>query len=131
VQQQFFGCHLFNLRSAASAWSTGFLSLTGDNSAAAVYYATEFAAIALGILSCLITLRRYPSISIYGLLVILVSTTCGTAWSFSRYLLAVPSVFIVLSRWGESALFDRAWSLISILLLAMFSALFSFNFWTG
>ncbi|MBW4465784.1 MAG: hypothetical protein KME07_10155 [Pegethrix bostrychoides GSE-TBD4-15B] len=131
VQQQFFNCGLFNLRAAASVWNAGFLSLSGDNAAAAVYYAIELSAIALGIFSCLLTLRRYPGISIYGLLMILVSITCGTAWSFSRYLLAVPSVFLVLSHWGDSPLFDRVWSLISILLLAMFSALFSFNFWAG
>lgn len=131
VQQQFFNCGLFDLRAAALAWNAGFLALSGDNAAAAVYYAIELSAITLGMISCLLTLRRYPGVSIYGLLMILVSTTCGTAWSFSRYLLAVPSVFIVLSHWGNSPLFDRAWSLISILLLAMLSALFSFNFWAG
>lgn len=131
VQQQFFGCQLFNLRAAASAWAAGLLALSGDNPAAVVHYAIEFAAIGLGVSSCLVTLRRYPSISIYGLLIILVSTTCGTAWSISRYLLAVPSVFIALSQFGQSALFDRVWSLVSILLLAMLSALFSFNLWAG
>lgn len=131
VQQQFFGCQLFNLYAAAAAWRAGFSALSGSNSAATVYYAIEFSTIALGIASCLVTLKRYPSISLYGLSVILVSTTCGTAWSVSRYLLAVPSIFIVLSQLGSSALFDRAWSLVSILLLAMLSALFSFNFWAG
>jgi len=131
VQQQFFGCQLFNLRAAAAAWGAGLLALSGDHSPAVVQYALEFAAILLGLLSCFATLRPYPGISIYGLLIILVSTTCGTAWSISRYLLTVPSVFIFLSRLGESVLFDRIWSLISILLLAMLSALFSFNFWAG
>ena len=131
VQQQFFGCQLLHLHAAFASWNIGFLALSGDNSAAVVQYAIEFAAILLGLLSCFATIRRYPAISIYGLLIILVSATCGTAWSISRYLLTVPSVFIVLSSLGKSALFDRIWSLISILLLAMLSALFSFNFWAG
>ena len=131
VQQQFFGCQLLHLHAAFASWNIGFLALSGDNSAAVVQYAIEFAAILLGLLSCFATIRRYPAISIYGLLIILVSTTCGTAWSILRYLLTVPSVFIVLSHLGKSALFDRIWSLISILLLAMLSALFSFNFWAG
>jgi len=131
VQQQFFGCQLLNLRGAFASWNTGFLALSGNNSAAVVQYAIEFAAILLGLLCCFATIRRYPAISIYGLLIILVSTTCGTAWSISRYLLTVPSVFITLSHLGKSALFDRIWSLISILLLAMLTALFSFNFWAG
>jgi hypothetical protein len=131
VQRQFFGCQLFNWPAAASAWGTGLLALSGDNSATAVYYAIEFSAIALGVMSCFVTLKRYPGISIYGLLIILVSTTCGTAWSISRYLLTVPSVFIVLSGLGRSVLFDRIWSLISVLWLAMLSALFSFNLWAG
>ena len=131
VQQQFFGCQLLNLPAAASAWGTGLLALSGNNPAAAVHSAIELPAVALGLLACLATLRSDPGLSIYGLLIVLVSTTCGTAWSISRYLLSVPSVFIVLSWLGQSALFDRVWSLVSILLLAMLSALFSFNLWAG
>lgn len=131
VEERFFRCTLLNLAEAIPAWRQAFLSLFSSNSSAVVYYILEFSAILIGILSCLLTLKRYPAISLYGLLIITVSTTCGTAWSFSRYLLAVPSLFLVLSRFGQSALFDRVWCLISILLLAMLAALFSFNFWVG
>ncbi|NJO80279.1 MAG: hypothetical protein HC827_18395 [Cyanobacteria bacterium RM1_2_2] len=130
VQKSFFRCTMFSLAEATSAWRQAFLSLF-DNSAAAAYYAIEFAIILIGITSCLLTLKRHPAISIYGLLMITVSTTCGTAWSISRYLLAVPSIFLVLSRFGQSVLFDRVWTLISILFLAMLTALFSFNLWAG
>lgn len=131
VEDRFFDCRLFDLRAAASAWGNAFLALFSNNSAAVVYYILEFAAVVLGILSCLITLRHYPGVSLYGLSIMAVSLTCGTAWSISRYLLTVPSMFLVLTYWGQSQVFDRLWSLASILLLAMFTALFSFNFWAG
>jgi Gpi18-like mannosyltransferase len=131
VQKSFFKCTMFNLSEALPAWSLAFLSLFGNNSAAAAYYIIEFPIILLGIISCLLTLKRHPAISVYGLLMLTVSTTCGTAWSISRYLLAIPSIFLVLSRFGQSALFDRIWSLVSILFLALLTTLFSFNLWAG
>jgi hypothetical protein len=57
--------------------------------------------------------------------------TCGVAQGMPRYILAVPSVFLVLSQWGESVVFDRAWTLISILLMGMLAALFTFDMWVG
>lgn len=131
VQTNHFRCELLNLQAACLAWWSGVLALFGDNPAAVVHYGIELSAIGLGVLSCLFTLKRYPEISIYGLTILLISTTCGTAWSLSRYLLAVPSLFILLSQLGQSALFDRAWSLFSILLLAMLTTLFSFDLWAG
>jgi hypothetical protein len=131
VEDRFFNCRLFDLKAAASVWGNGFMALFGDNPAAVVHYIFEFAAVLLGVISCLITLKHYPGLSLYGLAIMAVSLTCGTAWSISRYLLTIPSVFLVLAYWGQSQLFDRLWSLASILLLAMFTALFSFNFWAG
>lgn len=131
VEESFFRCTLLNLSAAIPAWHQAFLALFSSNSAAMIYYAIEFSAILIGVMSCLLTLKRYPAISLYGLLIITVSITCGTAWSISRYLLAVPSIFLVLNRFGQFELFDRIWCLVSILLLAMLAALFSFNLWVG
>lgn len=131
VEKSFFKCQLLNLPAAFAVWSSAFLTLFGDNPAAVVYYLIEFLAILFGFISCFITLYRYPTISVYGLMILTASTTCGTAWSLSRYLLTVPSVFLVLGDLGRSDLFDRVWSLASILFLAMLTALFSFNFWVG
>jgi Gpi18-like mannosyltransferase len=130
VQQQFFGCGLFNLSAAIPAWGGASLAL-GQGNATTVHSVVELAAVALGFGACLASIKRYPALSLYGLLIMLTSTTCGTAWSISRYLLTVPPVFLVLASWGQHPLFDRLWSLISILLLAMLTALFSFDFWAG
>lgn len=131
VQRQFFGCQLLNFQKALPLWGQGVLALFGDNPAATVHYAIELAAVGLGFTACLMTLRRYPAISIYGMAIMLTSTTCGTAWSISRYILTVPSVFLVLNQLGRSELFDRLWSMISLLLLALLTTLFCFDFWAG
>jgi hypothetical protein len=131
VQQQFFGCRLLNFQKALPLWGEAVLALFGDNSAATVHYAIELSAIGLGFTACLLTLKRYPAISLYGLLIMLTSTTCGTAWSISRYILTVPSVFLVLNQLGRSELFDRLWSMVSLLLFALLTTLFSFDFWAG
>ncbi len=131
VQAKFFNCQLLNWSAAWGAWSNGFWALWGDNPATAVHYTIEFSAIFLGFLACFATLKRYPGLSGYGLFILAVSLTCGTAWSMSRYLLTIPSVFIMLGQFGKYDLFDRIWSLLSILGLALLTALFSFDLWAG
>ncbi|MBF2075160.1 MAG: hypothetical protein IGS50_15565 [Synechococcales cyanobacterium C42_A2020_086] len=131
VQTQFFTCQLLSLQRAATAWGQALVSLWGNRPETAVYYAIEFTAIGLALVSCGLTLRRYPGISLFGFAVLLTSLTCGVAWSLARYVLTIPSVFIVLSAWGQHWLFDRAWSLISILFLGLLAALFTFDLWAG
>ncbi|NEQ28135.1 MAG: hypothetical protein F6K28_55955, partial [Microcoleus sp. SIO2G3] len=109
----------------------GFLSLFGDNPQTVVYFAIEFGAIGLGITTCLLMLRRDPGLALYGLLAIGVSLTGGIAQGMHRYILSVPSVFLVLGQWGESAVFDRAWTLASVLLMALLATLFTFDMWVG
>lgn len=131
VQTGFFRCSPFNLSAAFSIWQTAILSLFRDNSATVVHYSIELSVILLALTACLITFRKYPAISLYGLFILLISLTCGTAWSISRYVLVIPSVFIVLGTWGRHYLFDRIWSFLSILFLALLTALFSFDLWAG
>lgn len=131
VERVVFKCEPFALDRAWTIWQAGFLSLFGPNSQTAVFYAIEFAAILLGVVSCLLILRRAPDIAVYGLVVIAISMTCGVAQGMPRYILAVPSVFLVLSRWGKNGVFDRVWTLASILLMGMLAALFSFDMWVG
>jgi hypothetical protein len=131
VQSGFFRCSPFHFSAAFSIWQTAMLSLFGNNPATRVHYGIEFSVILLTLLSCLLTLRKYPAISLYGLFILLVSLTCGTAWSISRYVLVIPSLFILLAGWGQSDLFDRVWSFLSLLLLALLTALFSFDLWAG
>jgi hypothetical protein len=131
VEKYFFNCEFLSLNRAWISWQLVFGKLFGVNSQAQVYYAIEFGVILLGIIACVLTLRRYPGLALFGFAVIFISMTCGLTWSISRYLLTVPSIFIVLSRWGENEMFDRIWTLVSVLLLGFLTALFTFNFWVG
>lgn len=131
VEKYYFQCELLALSRAASAWSAAFLSLFGENSQTQAYYAIEFGVIGLGITSCLLTLRRYPGIALFGLGLIVISMTCGLTWSMSRYLLTVPSIYLVLSQWGKNELFDRIWTMGSLLTMGLLVSLFTFHLWAG
>ncbi|WP_421657944.1 hypothetical protein [Leptothermofonsia sp. ETS-13] len=131
VERQYFKCEPFALSRAWVAWRDGFLALFGSNSQTMVYFMIEFGAIALGLIACVFTLRRYPGIATYGLVVIAISMTCGVAQGMHRYVLVVPSVFLLLGQWGENPAFDRAWTLGSIVLMGMLATLFTFDLWVG
>jgi hypothetical protein len=40
-------------------------------------------------------------------------------------------VFIALARWGNHPVFDRAWTILSLLLMGMLAMLFAFNMWVA
>jgi hypothetical protein len=48
-----------------------------------------------------------------------------------RYVLVIPSIFIVLSRWGKRPAFDRAWTLASVLMLGVLTMLYTFDMWVA
>jgi Gpi18-like mannosyltransferase len=131
VEDLFFGRGALMLGTSFVVWLEALRAVFGDNSQTNAYYALEFGAIGLGILSCIATRKRYPMISWYGLAVILISLTSGVAQGMHRYILAAPSVFIYLAYLGKSALFDRSWTIISLLLMGLLAMLFSFDFWVG
>jgi hypothetical protein len=95
------------------------------------YYLVEFTAIALGILACLWIYRRDKALAIYGLAVILFSMTTGVAQGMHRYVMAAPALFLIPAHLGQNEAFDRAWTLANILIMGIFAAMFSFDFWAG
>lgn len=131
VERQFFSRGLFLLGPSLKAWSGAFKSLFGENPQTTAYYLIEFGALLLSLTACALTWREHPDLSFFGLAVILVSLTSGPAQGMHRYVLAVPSLFMVLARWGKRPLFDRAWTLASVLLMGLLATLFTFDFWVG
>lgn len=97
----------------------------------AVYYALELSAVTLGLITSLFTWRRYPELTLFSLVVLLIPLTSGDLQSMQRYVLTMPSIFVVLSQWGKNAHFDRAWTLTSILMMGFLVTLYSFDFWTA
>ena len=48
-----------------------------------------------------------------------------------RYVLAAPVLFLFLSKLGRNEAFDRAWTVASVLLLAVNAFLFAKDMWAG
>lgn len=107
------------------------LQYAGTNPQASAYYGLELAALALGTVASLGVLRRYPAAALFSLGVIVLSAFSGVAQSMSRYVLVAPAITLALSRWGRSPTFDRAWSIISLLLMGLLALLFSFDMWVA
>lgn len=49
----------------------------------------------------------------------------------SVLLLVVPSTYIFLNRLGQKRVFERAWTLTSILIIGMTAFLYTFELWAG
>lgn len=131
LEENYFGRKLLWLdvtwESLANAWR---IALEGRFQTS-LYYGLEFAAIGLALAACALTARRYPEIALYSFIVLLVPLTSGYLQSNQRYVLAMPAVFLALARLGKNVVFDRAWSLLSILWMGLLALLFSFDFWTA
>ncbi len=67
----------------------------------------------------------------FSLAVVLISWGSGEIQSFHRYILGAPAIFLVLSWWGRNPVFDRAWTLLSLLLMGTLAMLFAFNMWVA
>jgi hypothetical protein len=131
VEEEFFGRGLLSLGSSFNSWSDSVKDIFGANPQAAAYYIVEWFGIILGFSACIIGFRRHPDLALFGFLAVFLSFTSGPAQGMHRYILAAPPVFLFLSRIGENKAFDRIWSILSILIMGVLAALFSFDMWTG
>ena len=131
IENNFFGRGFLSLGVAFVSWGDAFGSLFGHNPQTASYYLIEFGAIALSLLAFWVTRRRYPEVAWFSLAVIVLSLTSGPAQGMPRYILGAPAVFVALAEWGKHPAFDRAWSLLSVLLMGLLATLFTFDMWAG
>jgi hypothetical protein len=131
VSGGFFGRRFIDLRASLLSWDGAWQAMLSENTQARIYYAVEFGAVGLALAACLFTLRRHPGAALFGLLALAVVVLSGSAQSMSRYVLVIPSNYIFLGRLGRQPVFDRAWTLASVLLLGMSAALFSWDMWVG
>jgi len=132
IESNFFGRGFLSLGYAFYAWAESFRSmLAGTNPQHTAYYISEFLGLAIGIVTCLATLRTHPEYAWFSLAVLIISWGSGPAQGIHRYILGAPAVFIALSRWGKNPIFDRVWTIISILWMGSLAALFSFDMWVA
>lgn len=97
----------------------------------AAYFALEMGLVLLALTTGVFLLRRYPALALFSLGSLFISLSSGSLQSISRYILAMPVVFVGLSKFGENEVFDRGWTLISILLMGLLTTLFTFDMWVA
>ncbi len=132
IEHDHFGRGIFN-------WSEVNRGLTmmihsfqdGSNSQMTTYYAIEVFGVVLAVIACLFTARRYPGLTLFSVVALILPVTGSAPQSIIRYVLAIPAIFIFLARLGRNTAFDKAWTIFSLLMMGMLLTLFTFNMWVA
>jgi hypothetical protein len=131
VQREYFGQELLAIGSSWENWMAAFGGWDEALPQTRVYYALEVGAVALAAIASAWAIRRWPGVALFSLAALVVPLTSGAPQSMVRYMLAVPAVFLLLARLGDSPAFDRAWMVASTLLMGLLVTLFTFDFWVA
>ena len=131
VEANYFGRQTLNFGYAFYSWSEAFKSMFIGNPERTAYFITEFIGLIIGVITCAACLRYHPEIAWFSLAVLVISWGSGPAQGIQRYILGAPAVFIMLARWGKNPIFDRAWTIFSLLLMGLLAMLFAFNYWVA
>jgi hypothetical protein len=145
VEANFFGRVFLDMGYSFRSWGQafsemmfGFFNLQAPNAwhfyvhpQHTAYYFTEFFGLFVGLIAILRCLKTDPEVAWFSLAVFLISWGSGPPAGIHRYILAAPAVFITLARWGKNPVFDRAWTIASLLLMGLLAMLFAFNYWVA
>jgi hypothetical protein len=91
----------------------------------------EWLSIVIGFTACIAGFKRHPDLAIFGVLAVFLSFTSGPAQGMYRHVLGAPLVFMFLSCLGKNPLFDRAWTIASVLIMGMMCTMYMFDMWSG
>jgi hypothetical protein len=131
VESYYFKRGFLEFGNAFSAWYGAIAVLFSSNPQRVAYFLMEDLGLVLSIAACVLCIKRDPELAWYSLAVLILSWGSGQAQGMLRFVLTLPVVFVTLARWGKNPVFDRAWTLLSILLMGLLATLFAFNFWVG
>ena len=132
VQASLLHAEPFALVQAARKWGRLMLEMVSGSPALALNSGLVLACTGLGALACLRMARRTWLLSLYSALVLFIPMTGGfPPNSMTRYVLAAPVVFMFLGWVGRRGLVDANWRLISTLLFALLTVMWTFNYWAG
>jgi len=132
IERDHFGRGLFNWSELGRGVKMMLNSFQdGSNSQMTTYYAIEVFGVVLGLIACLFTARRYPGLTLFSLLAVIIPVTSSAPQSIIRYMLTIPAIFIFLARLGRNTVFDKAWTIFSLLMMSMLVTLFTFNMWVA
>ena len=132
VEVEWFGNRLFDFNLTFDAWSQ-ILERAQTVPETAAWVIMNLGATAIALVSIVVCLKRYPLLALFGFMALLIPLTSGWTGTNSafRYVLAVPTLWVMLGKFSRSQVFEKSWTVFSILLLAMNAFLFSFDFWAG
>ncbi|HEU4746663.1 MAG TPA: hypothetical protein VFS61_15590, partial [Anaerolineales bacterium] len=131
VELQYFGSTFMNLGRAFFVWVEAWQSIFLGIPPRAANYILIFLLFVLGLIACFRTIRAYPEAAWFSLAVILISIGSGPPSGIHRYILTTPAIFIFLARLGGNPVFDRAWTVFSILWMGALAALFALDMWVA
>jgi hypothetical protein len=121
---------VLTLQNSIQSWMQGFTYASSTDSAM-IYYIMEVASVVLALVASLALFKTDPEVSAFSLAVVAFSALSGSAQSQARYMLVAPAMFIFLAMVGRNKTFDRAWSMLCLLLMGMSVMLFSADMWVG
>jgi Gpi18-like mannosyltransferase len=131
IEQNFFGSTFMNIPGAIQAWTQAFQSLSFDNLQRSANYSLIVFLFALALVACFKCMRDYPEVAWLSLTIILISWGSGPPSGMHRYVLTTPAVFVALAHWGKNPVFDRAWTIASILWMGLNAAIFAMDMWVA
>lgn len=132
IQANYYRRGFLSLGRSFSEWSLAFQTmLFGNEPQHTAYYFTEFLGFAIAVATCIVCIRISPELGWFSFAVVLLSWGSGPAQGIHRYVLGAPGVFLGLAVWGRNPVFDRAWTILSILLMGALATLFAMNMWVA
>lgn len=132
IEANHYGRGFMALGSAFAGWSEAFrTALQGMEPQHTAYYLTEFLGLFIALAACFFCIKKYPELGWFSLAVFLISWGSGPAQGIHRYILGAPAVFIALAHWGKNPVIDRAWTILSLMLMGALAMLFAFDMWVA
>jgi hypothetical protein len=131
LQSFYFGRGLMSIEKSIGSWNDALVYARTTGQEALIYFSLEVFTTILALIGSIWLIRRDPIVALFSLAVVLLSIFSGSAQSMARYMLIAPAMFIFLGHLGKNKVFDKAWTLASILLMGMSVMLFSFDMWVG
>ena len=131
IEEHYFGRGVLIFEQSIKDWEYAFSTLTGDNSQAAMYNTLEIGITLLALVCALALIRKHPDLALFGIAAWVMCVFSGSAQSISRYVLVMPTTFLALAYLGKREVFDKAWTLASVLLMGIETLLYTFKMWVG
>jgi hypothetical protein len=131
IQRVWFGRGFLEFNRTLDSWKYAWSAAWGRNAQSSAYHLMEMVVPVIALIACVFTFKRHPEITLFSLAVILFALFSGDIQGMYRYVMAAPAVFLFLSRLGKNDAFDRAWTITSVLVLAVNAYLFAMDMWAG